>query len=94
MKSFREESEKRFEKRQKRAQLAGAIINMVGSVAAAGAGKRNKQRFKYAGAAARSAGSTLQSTAEGRQRRFSSMPPKEVIILLVDIYRETLVLLH
>ena len=45
MKSFREESEKRFEKRQKRAQLAGAIINMVGSVAAAGAGKRNKQRF-------------------------------------------------
>jgi len=55
---------KRFEKRTKRAQLTGAIINMVGSFAAASAGSAISAS-QNAGAAAKSAGSALQSTAEG-----------------------------
>jgi len=55
---------KRFEKMTKRAQLTGAIINMVGSFAAASAGN-SISASQNAGAAAKSAGSALQSTAEG-----------------------------
>ena len=55
---------KRFEKKQKKAQRTGAIINMVGSIAAAGAASAISSA-QSAGAAARSAGSSLQSTADG-----------------------------
>lgn len=54
---------KRFEKQQKKAQLVGAIINMIGSVAAAGASS-SISNASNTGAAARSAGSNLQSTTE------------------------------